>query len=199
MGKVLVSVLAGIAVCVLCAGVSNASPLALSYDITDLGTGLYDYGFSLTLDNHDNSWGSGQSWNWLIFGDIENATSPINDFAGDTTDLPVDTWTYYTHSTGQHNGPTFISFAGGAIGPGWTPLNVGDTLTWSGTSSNFVGQGGMLFSTLSHSNGAVPANWEVANLGDVIPFSTVPEPATMVLFGIGSAAMAFAKRKKKLA
>ena len=29
--------------------------------------------------------------------------------------------------------------------------------------------------------------------------STVPEPATMALFGIGTAAMAFARRKKKLA
>lgn len=131
-----------------------ASPLSLSYDVTDLGTGLFDYNFFLTLDNADDSWDRGESWDWLTFGDsATNAPKklgpynptrdPLLGFVGDMADLPVGPWTDYNYSSGGHNGPTLVNFNGG-----WMPTALNETLTWSGTYTEFVGQGDLLFSTL---------------------------------------------------
>ena len=101
---------------------SSATPLSLEYGITDLGGGLYDYQFDLTLDNNDSSWVLGQSFNWIIFGDAASgSSSPLTDFVGDTGDLPIGPFLDYYTSFGGHNGPNLLdsSFTG------WIPSAVG--------------------------------------------------------------------------
>jgi hypothetical protein len=169
---------------------AHATPLALSYEISDLGGGLYDYEFELVMDNNDGSWSAGQTWNWLIFGDRLSGLSPLTNFVGDPNDLPIGPWSYYTSSSGGHNGPTLLD----NTFKGWMPTFVGQSLSWSGTSSAYLGQGALLFSTLSDRNSAVSAYLEVAQLGP--DNSTVPEPATMALFGLGGLAMAVIRRRK---
>jgi hypothetical protein len=206
---------------------AEASALSMSYDIIDSGSGLYTYDFTLKLDNHDTSWTPGESFDWLVFGDavstydsfgnlINQGVSPLGPdgaplgFVGDNTKLPVGSWTNYNYSSGGHNGPTLVNFLGG-----WKPLAINETLTWSGTSSHFVGQGDMLFSTLINYdvNGFVAwptevngfpvdlntyaghnANLELATLNQVV---VTPEPASMILFGLGGAAMAAFRRRKQ--
>ncbi len=73
------------------ASFSGATPLRLEYSVEDLGTGLFQYEFSLILDNNDGSWFSGQGFNWIIFGDNLHpySNSPLTNFVGNSTDLPV--------------------------------------------------------------------------------------------------------------
>jgi hypothetical protein len=178
----------------LSGGFALATPISLNYAISDIGGGLYNYEFSLVLDNHDNSWISGQSWNWLIFGDAPyGSISPLTDFVGDMNDLPVGTWTSYGYSQGGHNGPTFIYTIGGDF-IGWVPTSVGETLIWSGTSTANLPQGQLLFSTLVNEYGAIGAEFEVVNLST----SVVPEPATLLLFGAGLAGLGIMRKKLKV-
>lgn len=185
--------------CAICfgAGQAHATPLAMSYEITDIGGGLYDYEFKLVLDNNDGSWSAGHRWNWIVFGDKLSSSSPLSDFAGDTGDLPIGPFIAYTYCFGGHNGPTLLDNSQqDYYMAGWQPAGIGDFLAWSGTSAAYVGQGDMFFSTLNYSYtlGAVPADMELANLRNGT--SPVPEPATMALFGLGAAAGALARRKR---
>jgi len=167
---------------------SQASPFRLDYTTTDLG-GSYEYDFTLTVDNNDNSYVSGQGWGWFIFGDQMNAPSPIADFV--LTSAAPAPWTYLTGSSGYHNGPTFapvLSY--------WTPA-LGDVLTWSGTSATRVQQGGLLFSTLATSpfNPGAAASFAVANdLGNT-PASVPDASHSLVLLGIGLASLLGLRRR----
>jgi hypothetical protein len=164
---------------------SQATPLTLNYSVSDLDSG-YDYEFDLVLDNNDASWTVGQGWRWLIFGDQASSPSPLTDFIGDLSDLPIGLWTSYSTSGGSHNGPT-LSY----VLDYWIPTSIGDTLSWSGTSTANLAQGELLFSTLAGTlNGAVVANYEIANR------TSVPEPATMLLFGTGIAGLLGIRRKR---
>ena len=108
---------------------SSTSPLRMDYSIEDIGGGLYDYTFTVTLDNNDGSWAAGQSWGWLIFGDAESVETPLTNFVGDPDDLPIGPWDGYTTSGGFHNGPTL-----NYVLDCWQPTSVGESLSWSGTS-----------------------------------------------------------------
>jgi hypothetical protein len=156
-------------------GIAHSSPLRLDYSVDNSAGGLFNYEFSLTLDNNDNSWSAGQGWGWFVFGDAQNTQSPLTDFEIDSSDFPVGPWTSLTTSSGGHNGPTFNE-----VSTPWVPTSIGEILTWSGTSTANLAQGELLFSTLFPSNGAEPASFEVANR-----LASVPIPAAMWLFGSG--------------
>jgi hypothetical protein len=171
-------------------GFARATPLSLDYSVTDIGGGRYNYEFELVLDNNDGSWSAGQGWRWFVFGDQYCAPSPLTNFIGDYTDLPIGPWTNFSTSSGGHNGPTL-----GYVLDYWVPTSIGDTLSWSGTSTANLAQGELLFSTIAGTlNSGVAADLEVANRLD-----PVPEPATMFLFGTGIAGLAGTRlnRRKK--
>jgi hypothetical protein len=172
-------------------GVSNATPIALNYEVSDIGGGLLNYEFSLSLDNNDNSWAAGQGWRWFIFGDGGSNLSPLTDFVGDASDLPVGPWSGYTNTSGGYNGPTLNS-----VLDYWIPVAIGEVLTWSGTSTANLAQGELLFTTLAGTlNGAVAADLDVANR--VEPSTDVPEPSTLAIFALGLMVLASRRFMKK--
>jgi hypothetical protein len=129
------------------------SPLALSYSVTQLASGLFEYAFDLVLDNHSGSWQAGQDFNWITWGDVPGvfqngsmgAVSPLADFAL-VGGAPAP-FTGMTSSGGGHNGPTFLGFDAESNLHGWVPDAVGDALHWVGDSSADV-ETGLLWSTL---------------------------------------------------
>lgn len=167
-------------------GFANATPIALNYDVSDIGGGLFNYEFSLVLDNNDNSWAAGQGWGWFIFGDSTNSPSPLTNFVGDTSDLPIGPWSSFTYSSGGHNGPTL-----GSPLNYWIPAAIGEVLNWSGTSTANLAQGELLFTTLMTQNGAVAANFDVANKVNV------PEPSTLAILALGLIGLASRRFMRK--
>jgi hypothetical protein len=152
-----------------------ATPLLMEYMATDIGGGLYDYEFYFTLDNHDGTWNAGNGWAWVIIGDAQSQSSPLYDWDGDEGDFPVGPWTYWTSSSGYHNGPTL-----GYVLDYWVPEKVGDQLYFSGTSSVYLKQGEMLWSSIVTTGGAQIVEWEVATL--------IPGPASLALLALGGLA-----------
>ena len=172
--------------CLCLTGIAQATPLGLDYAVDNIGGGLFEYEFSLVLDNNDNTWTSGQGWRWFIFGDALSSPSPLTDFVGDVSNLPVGPWTFFTTSGGGHNGPTF-----GSVLDYWIPTAIGERLSWSGTSTADLAQGELLFSTLAGTlGGAVAADSEVANRIDSVP---VPEAPGIALLVVGLAVLGLSK------
>jgi hypothetical protein len=141
---------------------AGATPVTMSYCVEDAGGGQYQYTFTLTLDNHDNSWAPGFGLGWIVYGDVPSGNSPISDFVGDPSSLPIGPFYEYSGSGGGHNGPT--------LGPVvvqqppypilyWVPNAVGDSLTWQGTSTHLVFPAQMQWSAL-FAQGGSPVNFE---------------------------------------
>lgn len=174
-------------------GIAQASPIRLDYAVNDMGGGLFDYEFSLVLDNNDNSWAPGQGWRWLIFGDAPYpSSSPLTDFVGDLGDLPIGPWTGYGASSGGHNGPDLQS-----VLDYWVPTSIGETLSWSGTSTANLAQGDLLFSTIAGTlNNAIAADFEVANRIDY--GAQIPEPSGIALLAMGLMALGLSKRRANI-
>src|SRR5689334_24184004 len=82
---------------------ASASPFTLDYTVTVVGS-KYQYNFALTLDNHDGSWFSSQSYDWFIIGDRSSAPSFFTEGMSFFTTVPAG-WLATSSSSG-HNGPT---------------------------------------------------------------------------------------------
>jgi len=142
---------------------ATASPLKLEYCITDVGGGVLQYQFKLTLNNNDGSWSSGLGYNWIIFGDVASpGPSNFADFVGDLPAPPPFDDEGWSFSSGGHNGPTLLDFGTDFDFRGWIPTAVGQSLTWSGRSSIRLGAGEMAWSNIVGTG--VQANYEIATL-----------------------------------
>jgi hypothetical protein len=173
---------------------ASATPLRLDFSVNNVGGGIYHYDFTLSVDNHDNTYAAGNGWGWLIFGDQSNAPTNLTNFVMDAGVYPVGPWTDITSSGGGHNGPTFLPLHTGApdfLGVAWIPTGIGASIHWAGTSTANLGDGQLLFSTLTYNvGGAVAADFEPGHL------TAVPEPATLAALTIGIAALTRRRRAR---
>jgi hypothetical protein len=145
---------AAVALLVASAGAANAQPLSMEYCVDVLGPGLYQYQFTLKLDNLSGNWAPGQGWGWVIFADGRRV-SPLRGVVINPASFPIGPWTQLTSSGGGHNGPTL-----GPVLNRWIPTQVGESLSWTATARSYVEPEDMFFSTLSHEGGAQPVNWK---------------------------------------
>lgn len=128
---------------------ARSTPLTLSYSITPELGGVFRYQFRMTLDNHDGTWAPGQGWGWVVYADAYYSPSPMDDFQGNPLDLPIGPWDEYTTSEGEHNGPTL-----GFLLNMWSPVFIGESITWSGHSTVRATPGSLTWSSLVTTGGA---------------------------------------------
>jgi len=184
-------ILAILALCMAPIG-ALATPLTLSYDVTDLG-GQYQYDFELTVTNADGTYSAGQNFNWIIVGDAPTGTASVFPETGPDFFTSVPSIFEPRTTSGGHNGPTLLETANGFIG--WTPTGLGDMLTFTGVSSVLVAPGDLLWSNISGSG--TNADFETAEFGAFFPVAAVPLPATLplLLVALGGGVIGLRKRK----
>ena len=121
--------------------VVQESPLQLYFTVTsDPTPGLYDYTFTLVLDNQTGSYLPGQGFGGIVFGDTYQGDSPLADFSLNPGGN-LGPFSSLTQSgddgtgTSYHNGPTLAPVFDSSFNLiTWTPAGIGDSLTWSGVS-----------------------------------------------------------------
>lgn len=128
---------------VLASTAAATSPVTLSYRLVPVDGGAFRYVFTLTLDNHDGSWIEGQGFGWVVFGDGCGAPSPLWDFVGDGSSIASGPWTGFDATAGFNSGPSL-----GPLRSLWYPAQVGDSISWSGTSSVELPSGWLRWSFL---------------------------------------------------
>lgn len=166
---------------------ANAAPLTMQYQVNPIGGGLYQYDFTLTLDDHDSSWLAGQEWDWIIFGQNDSGDN-YNGFDPDGSGAATPDWatlsfsapiTGVTTSYGGYNGPT-LEISGSVTLPGWNPAAVGEFLSWSGTSSLLIPNGELYWSAINTKD--TPLVFDELAVAVSGP-AAVPEPGTLALPG----------------
>lgn len=126
----------------LASSVSQATPLRLDYTKDYHGNGLTYYNFTLTLMNQDDSWTPGQGFSWIIFGDAPSLGDGA--FANFAFISSSGHWDQVTMPNGPYNGVL--------LGPPtqtWTPGQVGDFISWRGSSTTDALDGSIFFSALN--------------------------------------------------
>ena len=184
----------------IAATAATASPLKLTYDVTESSPGLFSYDFTLTLDNADGTWTAGQQYDWIVFGDKSAADQPPgfgtlpSNFINAASPDPLAS---FTTSSGGHSGPT-IAYGGSIVLPGWQPGAIGDALRWSGDSPIFLDQGRMFWSSIQTNRAAGAIRYQMATLGTFTAYNgAVPEPASWAMLITGFGLVGAASRRRK--
>jgi hypothetical protein len=140
---------------------ASATPLRLDYKVTALGGGVYRYDFTFVNDNNDGTWAAGQSFRWFVLGDVVPGPSPLTNFIGDPNSFQNSPYTGFGNTSGGHNGPDLQP-----VLTDWVPTSVGDSFSFSGTSTANLGQGALRWSNvITGSTGTgVRGNFEIARL-----------------------------------
>ena len=160
-------------------------PLQLSYTVTPIENNRYNYDFTLTLTNEDNSWVSGGGWGEITFGDsTQLGTYPLSNFVGDVSSLAGTPFTRFDGVSGF--------FGPGVSGNIWYPTAVGETIGWSGTSTADLAQGELLWNTHTTIGFAAEIQYAVA-----VRTNPIPEPGTFVLAGMGLVSLLGLRRREQ--
>src|ERR1022692_4248315 len=111
------------------ASVADATPLRMDYTVTDLGTGSYQYDFQVSLDNHDNTWATGQGWDWVFYGGgILDQSVPLANFVPMQGSLSNPDWVFEatTASTPAGVVTPIPTVSGSTLIPStWIPTAIG--------------------------------------------------------------------------
>ena len=165
-------------------------PLQLDYTVTPTGNNRYRYDFTLTLTNADNSWSLGQDWGHIRFGNQRRpgTNTPLTSFRGHNSSLADTPFDRFLSPT-QSEGPGVTRY-----GVRWRPTAVGESLSWSGTSTANLDQGDLLWGAYTRSNGAAAIQNAVA-----VRLNPIPEPGTFVLAGMGLVSLMGLRRREQRA
>lgn len=199
-------------------GVTNSTGTFTSGDLPRLPTSMYGINFVVPYGAHEFSikfdstnapvWGDFFANSWCFDYDPNGAPGigglgfaynnenlgfyiPRPDGGG--TSVPSANWIGLLTNIDNNSNGQDLSGLGGAYG---NRINEDSGLyvagdKWYYQANDSIG-GGTGTGGIYHDDGWVELDWKVTS-------SVVPEPATMVLFGLGSAAMVFARRKKRIA
>ena len=163
-------------------------PLRLDYTVTPTDNNRYHYNFTLTLTNESNSWRSGQGWGAIRFGNPLSppGPSPLTDFVGDVSSLSNTPFNRFVAPT-QWVGPGISRY-----GVDWVPTAVGQSISWSGTSTADLGQGELYWRPHAGSGGAL-----LFQSSEAFRTNPIPEPGTFVLAGMGLVSLMGLRRRKE--
>lgn len=166
------------------AGVASAfNPISMAVAKSNPSPGSYRYDFMFSLSNLDSSWAPGQGFGWIIFDLGPGAplgAGQLASFSGNVPSLAGSPYTSYGISSGGFNGNMLHNpFAL------WTPTAIGDSFSFWGTSPTNMDPQDLRWTFLI---GPAGSSEGVSN-------APVPEPATMVVLGLGLAA--FRRRRAK--
>jgi hypothetical protein len=192
------------AACALAAAnaLAFAAPVRLDYQKTDVGSGQFQYDFTLTLDNHDGSWTPGQGWDWFVIGASDEWGTYKSFNTTGTCDFSAVDWLTVSHDPQikEIGAPTCGGVRGATLmfhhwgGPiedwYWTP-ELGDTVSFSATSSVDFLEGELRWSAIWPDGGARAINFEQANQRPAV----IPEPGSLALLGLAMAGLALARRR----
>lgn len=179
----IVALMSAVLILALSAAPAVATPLRLDYLVTPLGGGVFNYDFSFVNDNNDGTWSAGQDFRWFVFGDVPAGSSPLTNFIGDPSSFVNSPYTGFGRTSGGHNGPDLQS-----VLTDWVPSGVGDSFSFSGTSTADLAQGQLQWSNVigGSTNPGVRGTFEDAIL--------IPEPTSLMLMALGGLAMLSRRR-----
>lgn len=166
--------------CLLClSGAAQAVPLRLDYTVTALNNGTYQYDFSLVADDSSGDFETGMSVYWVMVGTKAFGDAPL---FGEGRDFITRkrAGTRATTMTGNLNGTAICAqtSCGTTI---WSPVNAGDSYSFSGISSTLVAPGDLNWTFMSSPR--MSGTLQTLSANDLT--TPIPLPVPLALLGAG--------------